>query len=421
MQLLYDFLARVSNKALPATGIFSEKMKKFVEGRKTTFSILDSKIRQEDKVIWFHVASLGEFEQGLPIMELTKGLFTEHKIVLSFFSPSGYEIKKNTPIADAVVYLPIDTPRNAKAFLDKIHPDLVFFIKYEFWPNYLKELKIRKIPTLLISGGFREDQVFFKSYGGWMKRSLETFDHLFVQNEHSKELLGSIGFRNVTVSGDTRFDRVSRQIEQDNKLEFIEEFKDGKICIVAGSTWPEDEDLLKDFIDESTSKVKFIIAPHNIKEDQIIKLKKGLRKRTVLFSEKEDQDLAKSDVFIIDTIGLLTKIYSYADIAYIGGAVGKTGLHNILEPATFGVPIIIGKNFENFPEAKQLQRLAGLFSVNGKEEFSSIMKKLINDSSFRKKTGMIAGHYINSNTGATGTVENYLKEMLKTPNYYSKK
>lgn len=414
LQLVYNIVVGITTKLLPVTTIFSPKMKMFVNGRKETFSILRNKITTEDKVIWFHMASLGEFEQGLPIIKVTKKIFPDRKIVVSFFSPSGYENKKNTPVADAVVYLPLDTQKNAKKFLDIIQPELVFFIKYEFWPNYLKELKTRKIPTILISGGFRKDQLFFKPYGKWMKKSLETFDHFFVQNEESKFLLQALGFQNVTVNGDTRFDRVSAQLEQDNRLDFIEEFKQGKLCVVAGSTWPEDEALLENYINKAPAEVKFILAPHQIKQEQIQNFRKKLKKEVVLFSEMNGKDLRNYQVLIVDTIGLLTKIYNYSDIAYVGGAAGNTGLHNILEPATFGVPIIIGKNFEKFPEAKQLQRLAGLFSVETKEELEELMVKLVENENFRKKTGMITGHFISNNTGATQIVEQFLFKNVKS-------
>ncbi len=384
-------------------------MKKFVDGRKETLSILHSQLKRDDAVIWFHMASLGEFEQGLPIIEVVRDLFPHHKILVSFFSPSGYEIKKNSPLADAVVYLPLDTKENVRRFLDAAHPEMAIFIKYEFWPNYLKELKSRKITSLLVSGGFREDQVFFKSYGAWIRKSLESFEHFFVQNQISKDLLNSIGFRQVTVSGDTRFDRVSNQIAQDNSLDFIEEFKDRKKCVVAGSTWPEDEALLEDFIICASNDTKFIIAPHNIKPDQIKSLKARLNKKTLLYSEKEGKILPEYQVFIIDTIGLLSKIYSYADIAYVGGAAGNTGLHNILEPATFGIPILTGTNFSKFPEAKQLQEIGGLYSAGTKEELAQILSNLLKDDHFRAQTGRIAGQFISTNTGATKIVERYLK------------
>ncbi|QED37965.1 3-deoxy-D-manno-octulosonic acid transferase [Antarcticibacterium arcticum] len=416
MNTLYNILVRVTEKLLPLPAAFSPKMKQFVVGRKSTFSILKKSIQPQDKTIWFHAASLGEFEQGVPIIEIIKRSYPQHKIVISFFSPSGYENKKNSPLADAVVYLPLDTPENASRFIEYVHPELVFFIKYEFWPNYLKELKKRNVRTLLISGVFRKDQVFFKPYGSWMKESLKTFEHFFVQNNSSLQLLKSIGINNVTLSGDTRFDRVSQQLQHNNQLEFVEEFLDRKNCIVAGSTWPEDELLLVDFINTSPADVKFIIAPHQIKPEAIDSFKKAVAHPVVLFSEKDNGDLARFKVLIVDTIGLLTRLYNYANVAYVGGAAGKTGLHNILEPATFGVPIVIGKNFEKFPEAKALQDLGGLFSVSTKEELREIITGLLENEDKRLKTGTISREFINSNTGAGIIIETYLNSPnVKNP------
>jgi len=410
MRILYSFLTRISYLFLWIAQFFSKKMKLFVSGRQAVFEKLAQHITAEDKTIWFHCASLGEFEQGVPIMETVKKEFPTHKIVVSFFSPSGYEVKKNAPIADVVVYLPLDTLPNAKKFIDAVHPSLVLFVKYEFWPNYLFELKNRNIPTLLVSGLFRKEQLFFKGYGTFMRKALKTFDHIFVQDKISEKLLHGINITNVTVSGDTRFDRVSHQIEQDNSLSFISAFKGNSLCMVCGSTWPEDEAVLLKYINETPENVKFIIAPHTIDNSKIEQFRKKLQPSSVLYSEKEGKNLTEYSVFIIDTIGLLTKIYSYADIAYVGGAMGKTGLHNILEPATFGIPIVIGNNFKNFPEAKRLQQLAGLYAVNSQEECAEILNKLVTNTSFREKTGMIGGHFVNSNTGATHITLEYIKK-----------
>ena len=334
--------------------------------------------------------------------------------MVSFFSPSGYEVKKNAPIADIVVYLPLDTVSNAKKFINAVHPSLVLFVKYEFWPNYLFELKNRNIPILLISGLFREGEVFFKGHGDFMRKALKSFDHIFVQDKASEKLLNDIDITNVTVSGDTRFDRVSHQIEQDNSLGFISAFKGNSLCIVCGSTWPEDEAVLLNYINKAPENVKFVVAPHNIDVSKSEYFRKKIQGASVLYSEKEGKELSDFSVFIIDTVGLLTKIYSYADIAYVGGAMGKTGLHNILEPATFGVPIVIGSNFKNFPEAQRLQQLAGLYVVDSAAECTEILHKLVTDNSFREKTGMIAGHFVNSNTGATNITLDYIqKQALK--------
>ncbi|TVZ27210.1 3-deoxy-D-manno-octulosonic-acid transferase [Gillisia sp. Hel_I_86] len=391
-------------------------MKLFVEGRKSTFSILKAGIQKHDRVVWFHMASLGEYEQGVPVMEKVRQLYPQHKIIVSFYSPSGYEIKKKSPLADVVVYLPLDTAKNANSFLDLVHPGLAIFVKYEFWPNILNELHNRDVQTILISGGFREDQLFFRMNNDWFKKPLEAFEHFFVQNENSKLLLNSIGFQNVTIGGDTRFDRVANQLQQDNTLDFIEEFVDNKLCIVAGSTWPEDESFLKEFIVQKDLDLKIIIAPHTIHLERIRNFQKSISVPSVLFSEKAGKQLSDFKVMIVDTIGMLTKIYSYADIAYVGGAVGHTGLHNILEPATFGIPIITGPNIEKFPEAIKLKALKGLYTVNSEEELISILNTFMNEPGFRLEAGRISRNYIQENGGATELILNYLKKnFVKTP------
>jgi 3-deoxy-D-manno-octulosonic-acid transferase len=361
---------------------------------------------------------LGEFEQAVPIIEATKKLFKNHKTIISFFSPSGYEVKKHSDIADCIVYLPLDTYSNVTKFIKFAHPSLAIFVKYEFWPNYLFELKKSKIPTILISGLFRENQSFFKPYGSFMRKALASFNHFFVQDLNSVELLKTIGLNNTTISGDTRFDRVSHQIELNNTIDFMDVFVKNNLCIVCGSTWPEDEALLLKAINSNTEGVKYVIAPHKMDAQALQTFRDKIKSPTVTYSEiffdsnkLEKEKLNRAKVLCIDTIGLLNKIYSYADIAYVGGAAGKTGLHNILEPATFGVPIVIGSHFEKFPEAKRLQQLAGLYSVKSGAECKEVLGKLIADPSFRNKTGMIAGHFINSNTGATAHIMEYLEKL----------
>lgn len=407
MQGIYNVLVKLSGVVLKSAGKFSPKLKDFTEGRKELFSNLKKNLDPDSDYIWLHAASLGEFEMAVPVLKLLKEKYPETKTIVSFFSPSGFKNKKKHALVDQFTYLPLDTTENAKKFLDIIQPKMAFFIKYDFWPNILNELRKREIRTFLVSGVFRKDQAFFKPYGKWMRESLQAFEHFFVQNKESKELLNSVGFQNVTVSGDTRFDRVASQLETDNRIDFIEEFKNQQMLVVCGSTWPEDEELILKFINSSV-KIKFIIAPHEIKETKVDKLKERLKLPVIKYSEKEGKDLSNYSVLILDTIGLLGRAYSYADIAYVGGAAGNTGLHNILEPATFGIPIIIGENFSKFPEAKKLRSLAGLFSVKNSEEFSAIMTKLYTNADFREKTGMIAGHFISSNTGAVRILEEYL-------------
>ena len=413
MSVFYNIAIYITNAVLHIVAFFNSKMKLFVAGRKQSFAILQEHIQPSDKTIWFHCASLGEYEQGVPIMEAFKKQYPAYKIIVTFFSPSGYEVKKNTKLADTVLYLPMDTANNAKKFVQLAHPQFAIFIKYEVWPNYLKALKKQYTHTILASGLFRENQIYFKSYGNFMRKALANFDHLFVQNKISETLLKQANIYNVSVSGDTRFDRVSYQIEMDNTLPFIEDFKGDHLCIVCGSTWPEDEVVLLQYINRAPSQVKFIIAPHKIEHLKIEHFTKNIKKPVVLFSKKEHHNLKDAQVFIIDTVGFLTKIYSYADIAYVGGAMGITGLHNILEPATFGVPVIIGNNYNKFPEAIRLRSLAGLFSISNPEECTTILTKLVEDHKLRSKTGMICEHFINSNTGATKSVMHYIQKTLK--------
>ena len=394
---------------LKITALFSPKMKLFVEGRKDVFLTLQQKINQSDQTIWFHAASLGEYEQGLPVIEAVKKQFPSHKIILTFFSPSGYEVRKNNSVADVTVYLPLDTKKNADDFLELVHPDLVFFIKYEYWPNYLAGLKKRNTKTYLISEILRENQLFFKWYGGFYREALNSFTYFFVQNEKSKKLLQSLGKTNVSISGDTRFDRVATILEKDNSLDFISQFKDNKTTIVIGSSWPKDENLLIDFINSNAMKIKFIIAPHNIKKEQIQQLKSSITKKTVLFTEKEGQNLADFDVFIIDTVGILTKIYSYADIAYVGGGFGNPGVHNLLEPATFGVPIVIGPNYSHFPEATALVNMEGCSVITNAKELKETFTNLIRNDDIRNEKGHICETFVQMNKGATSII---LKNIL---------
>ena len=413
MHSLYNFSTFIASKLILLSPLFSPKMSLFVKGRKSVIDTIKSTLKKGDKTIWFHCASLGEYEQGVPIIKKTKEEFPDHKIIVSFFSPSGFEVKKNDKLADCTVYLPLDTPKNAKNLIDLLQPSVAIFIKYEFWPNYLFELKKKSIPTILVSGLFRKDQVFFKFYGGFMRRTLNSFSHFFVQDQLSKSLLKQLKISQVTVSGDTRFDRVSDQLSMNNKLDFIALFKQDLFCLVCGSTWPKDESILITYINNFSNNTKFIIAPHDVNNLRIESLRKKLKVKTVLYSEREKYNISDYQVLIIDTVGLLTKVYSYADVAYIGGGIGMgaNGLHNILEAATFGVPIIIGENYTNFPEAKKLKKLNGLFSVASPQEFIDIFNQLKTDAPFCEKTGLISKNFILNNRGATDIILNYLQQL----------
>ncbi|UII77040.1 3-deoxy-D-manno-octulosonic acid transferase [Flagellimonas sp. HMM57] len=386
-------------------------MKLFVSGRKEVFQKIETTVSDGDKYIWMHVASLGEYEQGLPILERIKSKYPSHKIALTFFSPSGYEVKKNTKVADIVIYLPMDTLYNAKRFLDSVNPEIALFIKYEIWPNYLFELKKRAIPTLLVSAIFSKRQIFFKAYGGFMRKSLESFSHFFVQNESSKQLLTSLNFENVSVGGDTRFDRVSEILKQDNVLDFMRDFKKNDFCFVAGSTWPEDEEILIDFINSSGKTIKYVIAPHTIKPSHIEKIQANLSKKSICYSSIGQENLSDYEVLIIDTIGLLTKIYSYADVAYVGGAFA-TGLHNTLEPAVYGIPVIIGPNYSGFREAEDLVDRGGIHVITDNTSFESLMNRFHTDTDFKNTTGNTNTEYIKENLGATELVMEFMHALL---------
>lgn len=395
--------------------LFNNKIKLFVEGRKNVFTQLEN-LKQKNNVIWVHTASLGEFEQGLPVIEQLRSLYPDYVFLVTFFSPSGYEIKKNSTIAEYITYLPLDTRKNATRFLNIVNPKLAVFVKYEFWPNYLNGLQQRNIPTLLVSGIFRKKQIFFKWYGGFMRNKLKAFHHFFLQNETSAALLQSIHYTNYTVCGDTRMDRVLQILERDNHLDFIATFKNNTLCVVIGSSWPEDEELLLPFINSYPGNVKFIIAPHQIQQQKIDRIKQSLNKKIVTYSQYNTDktiDLTSFDVFIIDTIGLLTKIYSYADIAYVGGGMGTTGLHNTLEPAVFGIPVIIGKNFEKFQEAKSLVAKGGIISISNKDELTKTLTTFITNKDARKTTGAINFNFLKQNANATQTIITYIEQLNK--------
>jgi 3-deoxy-D-manno-octulosonic-acid transferase len=392
--------------------LFNDKIKLFVEGRKETFPKLLNTIKSSDKTLWIHCASLGEFEQGRPVIEGLRKTRPNHKIILTFYSPSGYEVQKNYDFADVIAYLPIDSVSNARRFIEICHPSMAIFVKYEFWPNILDELKAKAVPTILISGIFRKNQIFFQAYGGWMRAALGAFTHFFVQNTDSKILLKNIGFANTSISGDTRFDRVASILDQDNHLDFLTEFTKDKTVMVSGSTWPVDEDYLINFINEQEYKnVRYIIAPHNIHKKEILKLQQSIRKKTALYSGGIPDPQAT--VFIVDVVGLLTKIYSYADFAYVGGGFEKEGVHNVLEPAVFGIPLVIGPIYEKFQEAKDLVRLKGCLVANTDKELFQIFENLIREPEYREKLGKINEIYIKNHLGATQIILDFIHDKVQ--------
>ncbi|TVZ16667.1 3-deoxy-D-manno-octulosonic acid transferase [Maribacter sp. MAR_2009_72] len=411
MSFLYNLIGIIATGLLALAAPFSAKLALFVNGRKKSMALLRNNIAKNDRTIWIHAASLGEFEQGLPIIEQLKKDFPLHKLVLSFFSPSGYEVKKNSNVADVICYIPLDTKHNASEFIKAVNPELAIFIKYEIWPNYLRMLNKQKIPTILVSALFKKEQIYFKKYGSFMRKALANFTHFFVQNTDSKTLLNSIGHSNVSITGDTRFDRVMEILKRNNNLTFMDTFTKGKFCFVGGSTWPEDEELVTAYINQSQLPIKFIIAPHTVKASHIDSIKKAILKPTICYSELNNAQIQDYDVLIIDTIGLLTKIYSYADIAYVGGGFA-TGLHNTLEPAVFGIPVLIGPHYKGFIEAENLVAAKGVLPVHNFKDFKFNVDRFFEDIDLRRNTGSINKKFIHQESGATDKIMATIHTLL---------
>lgn len=381
---------------------FHKKARLIVKGQWQTFRILKKKIRDDEKYVWFHAASLGEFEQGRPLMERLRREHPEYKILLTFFSPSGYEVRKNYEGADVICYLPFDTPGNVMSFLRLAHPCMAFFIKYEFWNNYLHACHFKNIPVYSVSSIFRENQEFFRWYGKAYGHVLKCITHFFVQNEFSRELLLRKGFSNVTVVGDTRFDRVLDIAKQAKELPIVEQFKQGSRLMVAGSSWGPDEDLIIPYFNEHP-ELKLIIAPHVIKESHLKEIEGKLQRPSVRYTQVSEENITKADCLIIDCFGLLSSIYRYGEIAYVGGGFGS-GIHNVPEAAVYGLPVIIGPNNKKFREAQTLLSLGGCFEVQDSATFVETMDRLLLDEKFLRERGQIAGNYIFDNSGASNLV-----------------
>ena len=404
--MIYNLIIYVYLLGVAIYSRFNEKVRKMWRGEREAVRILKEKVDPEAKYVWFHAASLGEFEQGRPLMEQLRKDHPEYKILLTFFSPSGYEVRKNYEGADIITYLPLDTITNARRFLRAIHPVMAFFIKYEFWYNYLHILKYRHVPVYSVSSIFRPDQVFFKWYGRQYGRVLNCFTHFFVQNEISKELLAKIGINNVTIVGDTRFDRVLQIKEASKQLPIVETFKQDAKVFVAGSSWPPDEEIFIKFFNEHKDW-KLIIAPHVIGEDHLKQIEKLLEGRKVArYTSLENLDnlerldsLEKTDALIIDCFGLLSSIYHYGDVAYVGGGFG-VGIHNLLEAAVWDVPVFFGPNNQRFQEAQGLKQNGG-FEIKNYEDFERQMNRFIADKAYLKAQGQLAGQYVKGKAGAT--------------------
>jgi len=405
--MLYNLIIYLYLLGVAVYSRFNDKVRKMWRGERESFRILREKVDPNAKYVWFHAASLGEFEQGRPLMEQLRRDHPEYKILLTFFSPSGYEVRKNYEGADIITYLPLDTITNARRFLRTIRPVMAFFIKYEFWYNYLHILKHRGVPVYSVSSIFRPDQVFFKWYGRQYGRVLNCFTHFFVQNEVSKELLAKIGIKEATVVGDTRFDRVLQIKEAAKQLPIVEAFvKDAPQVFVAGSSWPPDEEIFIKYFNEHKGW-KLIIAPHVIGEDHLAQIEKLLAGRKVLrYTEaeknKNQADLADAEVLIINCFGLLSSIYHYGQVAYVGGGFG-VGIHNLLEAAVWDVPVFFGPNNQKFQEAQGLKKSGGL-EIHGYDDFAQFMDRFSADAQYLNEQGRLAGQFVKGQAGATQKV-----------------
>ena len=379
-------------------------------GERDAFRVLKEKVDPKAKYVWFHAASLGEFEQGRPLMEELRRSYPEYKILLTFFSPSGYEVRKNYEGADIICYLPLDTVLNARRFLRSVRPVMAFFIKYEFWYNYLHILRHRQVPVYSVSSIFREGQVFFRWYGKQYSHVLKCFTHFFVQNKESQRLLERIGIHNTTLVGDTRFDRVLQIKEAAQQLPIIDAFKEGHQVFVAGSSWPPDEEIFIRYFNEHPDW-RLIIAPHVIGSDHLQQIQSRLKRKALLYTEATPETARQADCIIINCFGLLSSIYRYGEVAYVGGGFG-VGIHNVLEAAVWGMPVIFGPNNRRFQEAQGLLAAEGGFEIQHEEDFRRLMDRMRTDADFLAKTGRQAGAFVEEKTGATAKVLNHVRPLL---------
>ena len=396
--MIYNLAMYLLELGVKLAALFSDKPAKMVKGHRDAYDLLKSKIDRNARYIWFHAASLGEFEQGRPLIERIRKEYPQYKILQTFFSPSGYEVRKNYDGADIVCYLPIDTPSNVKKFIDLVNPCMVFFVKYEFWQNYLNALSKRGVPVYSVSSIFRPGQIFFRWYGKSYQQVLKTFAHLFVQNEESKLLLAEIGVKNTTVVGDTRFDRVLDICAAAKQLPLVQKFKGGALTFVAGSSWGPDEDIFIKYFN-AHPEMKLIIAPHVVNDGHLKEIESKLQRSCIRYTKATEENVEQADCLIIDCYGLLSSIYRYGEISYIGGGFG-VGIHNVLEAAVYGIPVIFGPNNKKFREAQHLLANKGGFEINGYEDFEQLMNKFLADEAYLKQSGQAAGDYVKGNAGA---------------------
>ena len=414
MKSIYNLTINTVSCLSPLAKFVNDKSRKFIQGRQQTFQILENFLTTIGKsdVYWFHCASLGEYEQAVPVIELLKEQSKDIKVLVTFFSPSGYENKKNAKLVDAMCYLPLDTQKNVDRFLDLLKPTLAVFVKYEFWPNYLFGLQQRGIPSVVICALFREGQFYFKPQASYFRKAIQTLSHVFVQNQSSLEKAKELGCNSVSISGDTRCDRVILQRSKDNTLGFVEVFKNNREIFVIGSSWDLDAQMYLDFVNQLDDDICCVIAPHEIGDTYVKELCEKIQVPHLRFSHYKDQDLTQYKVLIVDAIGYLGRIYAYGDVAYVGGGMGTKGLHNILEAATFKMPIVIGKNYQKFPEAVELIERQGIFSIDTPEKCSEILNRLYKDKAFREKSAQICKNYIDENKGSSQHILSKFKALV---------
>lgn len=411
MKLFYNIFIKLYPLVAKLISHKNAKAKLWIEGRKNIFTEIQQALKDnKQNIVWMHCSSLGEFEQGRTVLEKLKILYPNYKFLLTFFSPSGFEVQKKYPHADWIYYLPMDSANNAKKFLDIVNPVLVLFIKYEYWYYYLTEIKKRKIPLLLVSGIFREGQPFFKWYGGLYREMLQCFTHVFVQDDKCLSLLKNIGFtKNVSISGDTRFDRVLEIANMFEPITIIEKFIDNSKVIVAGSTWFDDDEVLAHYANSHT-EIKFIIAPHEIDKERLNECLTMYKNSILLSKWQQLKEPVNANVLIIDNVGMLSKLYKYATICYVGGGFGDDGVHNVLEAAVYRKPVLFGPEFSKYREAVELIDAKGSFSIQSAIELEKIFNQIFNDESLYETTANNAANYVANKSGATTTVVEYIYE-----------
>ncbi len=408
---LYNLFIHLYHLAIRIIGLFNNKARLWVRGRKDIFRRLENEISHDRPIVWFHCASLGEFEQGRPVIEACKETFPQKRILLTFFSPSGYEIRKNFPGADYIFYLPVDTRYNSQQFIRIVKPELAVFVKYEYWFNYMHELHQKQIPQVFISAIFRPEQRFFSKLGRWQLKQLSKVNRFFVQNQESADILKTAGIQQVTVSGDTRFDRVFSIARQKKDFPLIRIFKGDSRLLLAGSTWPADEEIILEIIHADQMNLKFVIAPHEVDPERIQSLMSKIPGKPVQYSEADENNVIDAKVLVINNIGILSHLYQYASLAYIGGGFG-VGIHNILEASTFGNPVIFGPRYQKFREAVDLIERGGAFSISSSSEFLEIATTLLTDNQKLENASVKAKKYVEEMRGATKIIIDNLKDTL---------